>query len=209
MAVVTVRNLKGEPVGDLELADEVFGAPANETLIWEAVQHYRAAQRQGTAATKTRGMVSGSGKKLWRQKGTGRARVGSIRTPLWAHGGTVFGPVPRDYNYPFPKQKRRGALRSALSIKLRETKLAVVEDLRLDSGRTQDVLKALDGLELGRRLLIVNHGLENTNLARGTNNLRDVTLVESSSLNVCDVLAHDTVVFTRDAILKVQEALKK
>lgn len=209
MAVVKIRNLKGQPVADLELADEVFGAPANEPLVWEAVRHYQAAQRQGTAATKTRGMVSGGGKKPWRQKGTGRARVGSSRNPIWVHGGTVFGPQPRDYDYAFPRKKRRGALRSALSIKLREDQLTVVDDFKLESAKTRDVRKTLEGLQPGRRLLIVNHDRDNSNLLLGARNLRNVTLVESGSLNIYDLLVCDRVVFTRDAILQVQEVLKQ
>jgi large subunit ribosomal protein L4 len=209
MAVVKIKNLKGQPVADLELADEVFGAPANEPLVWEAVRHYQAAQRQGTAATKTRGMVSGGGKKPWRQKGTGRARVGSSRNPIWVHGGTAFGPQPRDYDYQFPRKKRRGALRSILSIKLREDQLTVVDDFKLESAKTRDMRKTLDELQLGRRLLIVNHDRDNSNLLRGARNLRNVTLVESGSLNIYDLLICDGVVFTRDAILQVQEVLKK
>jgi len=120
MAEIDIRNLQNEVVGKLELSDEVFKAEFNEPLIWEAVRHYADSLRAGTAATKTRAEVSGSGKKLWRQKGTGRARIGSIRSPLWRHGGTVHGPQPRDYSYRFPRKKLRGAMRSALSAKLGE-----------------------------------------------------------------------------------------
>ena len=127
MASIDVLNLAGQKVGSLELADEVFGA-VNEDLLWESVQHYRAAQRAGTHATKNRKLVSGSGKKLWRQKGTGRARVGSVRSPIWRHGGVVHGPQPRSYDYAFPKKKLLGALRSALAAKAAVGKLTVVED---------------------------------------------------------------------------------
>jgi large subunit ribosomal protein L4 len=209
MAVVKVKSLEGREMSDLELVDEVFGVPANDALIWESVKHHRAAQRQGTAKTKTRAEVSGSGKKPWRQKGTGRARVGSIRTPLWYHGGTVFGPVPRDYDYAYSKKKKRGALRVALSGKLRDSQLTVVEDFQLASGKTQQFKKILDGLKPGRRVLIVNHDAENANLLRGARNLAHVKLVASSSLNIYDLVLHDGVVFTRDAILSVQETLKK
>src|SRR6516165_5798760 len=125
MATIDVINLDGEKVGSFELADEVFGA-VNEDLLWEAVKHYRAGQRAGTHATKNRKLVSGAGKKLWKQKGTGRARVGSIRSPLWRHGGTVHGPQPRSYDYAFPRKKLLGALRSALAAKLADGKLIVV-----------------------------------------------------------------------------------
>src|SRR6266446_5516220 len=126
MATIDIHNLSGVKVGTLELADEVFGA-VNEDLLWEAVKHYRAAQHAGTHATKNRWRVSGSGKKLWKQKGTGRARVGSIRSPLWRHGGTVHGPLPRSYAYKLPRKMILGALRSALSAKLRDGQLTVVQ----------------------------------------------------------------------------------
>src|SRR5512133_1752304 len=143
MANIDVVNLSGKKVGSLELADEVFGA-VNEALLWEAVKHYRAAQRAGTHATKNRKLVSGSGKKLWRQKGTGRARVGSIRSPLWRHGGTVHGPQPRSYDYTFPKKKLLGALRSALAAKLQDGKLVVVNSFELKEAKTKAVRKTLD-----------------------------------------------------------------
>ncbi|MBI4455716.1 MAG: 50S ribosomal protein L4 [Acidobacteria bacterium] len=209
MAIVTVKNLKGESVGNLDLADEVFRAPMNQTLVWEAVRHYLAAQRQGTVSTKTRGVVSGSGRKLWRQKGTGRARVGSIRSPLWTHGGTVFGPTPRDYGYSFPRKKRRGALCAALAGKLQDEKLTVVEDLRLDTHKTRDFCKVLQDFGLQRRVLIVNHDHGNINLLRSARNLAWVKLVDSSSVNVYDLVSHGSVVFTRNAILQLQEILKK
>src|SRR5512136_3174048 len=131
MAEIEVRNLANEVVGKLELSDVVFKAELNQPLIWEAVKHYSDSLRAGTASTKVRGEVSGSGKKLWRQKGTGRARVGSIRTPLWRHGGTVHGPKPRSYEYDFPRKKLLGALRSALAAKLADGKLVVVESFSL------------------------------------------------------------------------------
>ena len=130
MAKVDVVNLNGEKVGSLDLADSVFGQ-VNEDLLWEAVKHYRASLRQGTAATKNRKLVAGSGKKLWKQKGTGRARVGSVRSPLWRHGGTVHGPQPRSYDYAFPHKKLLGALRSALASKLAAGKLTVVDSLEI------------------------------------------------------------------------------
>src|SRR5206468_6650402 len=139
MAEIDVKNLVNEVVGKLELSDEVFKAKLNETLIWEAVKHYMDSLRSGTASTKTRAEVSGSGKKLWRQKGTGRARIGSIRSPLWRHGGTVHGPQPRSYQYRFPRRKLRGALRSALSAKLGDNALTVVEGLTLENPKTREL----------------------------------------------------------------------
>src|SRR5512141_2290393 len=143
MATIDVLNLSGEKTGTLELSDEVFGA-INEDLLWEAVKHYRAAHRSGTHATKNRKLVSGSGKKLWRQKGTGRARVGSIRSPLWRHGGTVHGPQPRSYDYAFPRKKLLGALRSALASKLAEGKLIVVNAFDVKEVKTKAIREALN-----------------------------------------------------------------
>src|SRR5271156_289924 len=159
MANIDVLNLSGEKVGSLELADEVFGQQ-NEALLWEAVKHYRAALRQGTAATKNRKLVSGSGKKLWKQKGTGRARVGSVRSPLWRHGGTVHGPQPRSYDYAFPRKKLLGALRSALASKLADGKLTVVESLELADAKTKAYRAALDKLDAKRTTLLVEGGQE-------------------------------------------------
>ncbi len=142
MANIDVLDLGGKKVGSLELAEEIFApGEVNEALLWEAVKHYRAALRQGTHATKNRKLVSGSGKKLWKQKGTGRARVGSVRSPLWRHGGTVHGPQPRSYDYAFPKKKLLGALRAALAAKLSDGKLTVVESLELGSRRPRPIAR--------------------------------------------------------------------
>src|SRR6266540_5867448 len=143
MATIDIHDMSGKKVGTLDLADEVFGA-INEDLLWEAVNHYRARQRAGTHATKNRKLVSGAGKKLWRQKGTGRARVGSIRSPLWRHGGTVHGPKPRDYSYALPKKMLLGALRSALSAKLAEQKLTVVDAWALETHKSKALRLTLD-----------------------------------------------------------------
>src|SRR5882672_1332332 len=157
MAKIDVVNLEGKKVGSLELADEVFGA-VNEDLLWEAVNHYRAAQRAGTHATKNKKLVSGAGKKLWKQKGTGRARVGSIRSPIWRHGGTVHGPQPRSYDYQFPKKKLLGALRSALAAKLADGKLTVVKSLELKEAKSKLYRQALNKLEARRTALLVESG---------------------------------------------------
>src|ERR1700750_1703393 len=148
MANINVVNLGGTKVGEFELADSVFAGEINDALLWEAVKHYRAALRQGTAATKNRKLVAGAGKKLWKQKGTGRARVGSIRSPLWRHGGTVHGPQPRSYEYAFPKKKLLGALRAALAAKLADGKLTVVESLELSEPKTKLYRQALDRSEV-------------------------------------------------------------
>src|ERR1700681_966795 len=155
MANINVVNLGGTKVGEFELADEVFSGEINDALLWESVKHYRASLRQGTAATKTRKNVSGSGKKLWKQKGTGRARIGSIRSPLWRSGGTVHGPQPRSYEYAFPQKKLMGALRSAISSKITEGKITIVENCDVAEAKTELYRKALDTLEAGKTTLLV------------------------------------------------------
>src|SRR5574337_1109868 len=167
MATIDVLNLSGDKVGTMDLADEVFGA-VNEDLLWEAVKHYRAAGRAGTHATKNRWRVSGSGKKLWKQKGTGRARIGSIRSPLWRHGGTVHGPVPRSYDYTFPRKKLLGALRSALAAKFADGKLSVVNAFDVKEPKTKEFRKALDKLKVDGTALLVEvpkHGNRNLELS--------------------------------------------
>src|SRR5436853_2381644 len=173
MAKIDVVNLSGKKVGSLELAEEVFGG-INEDLLWEAVKHYRASLRAGTHATKNRKLVSGAGKKLWRQKGTGRARVGSIRSPLWRHGGTVHGPQPRSYDYQFPKKKLLGALRSALAAKLADGKLTVVESFELTESKTKGFRKALDSLGVGKTALLVDGAKDNRNLELSSRNISGV-----------------------------------
>src|SRR5436853_2020069 len=163
MASIEIHSRSGAEVGSLDLAEEVFGA-VNEDLLWEAVKHYRAAQRQGTHATKNKKLVSGAGKKLWKQKGTGRARVGSIRSPLWRHGGTVHGPQPRSYDYQFPKKKLLGALRSALAAKFADGNLIVVKSLELKDAKSKDFRKALDGLNVTKTALVVDSVKDNKNL---------------------------------------------
>src|SRR6266545_2910879 len=163
MATIDIHDLSGKKVGTLDLADEVFGA-VNEDLLWEAVKHYRAGQRAGTHATKNRWRVSGSGKKLWKQKGTGRARIGSIRSPLWRHGGTVHGPQPRSYDYTFPRKKLLGALRSALASKFADGKLTVVENLELTEVKANAFRKTLDALKVESTALVVDRARENRNL---------------------------------------------
>ncbi len=211
MANIDVFNLGGEKVGSLELAEEVFGSgQLNEGLLWEAVKHYRAALRQGTAATKNRKLVAGSGKKLWKQKGTGRARVGSVRSPLWRHGGTVHGPQPRSYDYAFPKKKLLGALRAALAVKLADGKLTVVESLELTEGKTKLYRKALNTLEAKRTALLVESGSQlGVKVILGSRNLENVELMLSNEVHPYDLLRYDRAIFSRAAIEQLQESLKK
>ena len=207
MANIDIVDLKGKKVGTLELADEVFGG-INEDLLWEAVKHYRAAQRAGTHATKNRKLVSGSGKKLWRQKGTGRARVGSIRSPLWRHGGTVHGPQPRSYDYQFPKKKLLGALRSALAAKHADGKLTVVSNFDLEEIKTSALREALDTLGTGKTTLLVDGAKENRNLELSARNLAGVELVAGNQVHPYHLLRYDTVVFSQPALEKLQDSLK-
>jgi large subunit ribosomal protein L4 len=208
MPNVDVFDLNNAVVGSIELADEVFAAPVNKHLIYEAVRNYQAGQRRGTASTKTRHEVSGSGKKLWRQKGTGRARMGSIRSPLWRHGGTTHGPQPRDYSYKLPRKMLLGALRSALSAKLRDGELKVVRAFDLADHKTRGMRDALLRLEAPASVLLVDNG-ENRNLALGARNLPDVKLVESKNVSVYDLLKHRGVLLTEAAARKLAEGLSK
>jgi large subunit ribosomal protein L4 len=208
MATIDIHDLNGKKVGTLELADEVFGA-INEDLLWEAVKHYRAGQRAGTHATKNKKLVSGSGKKLWKQKGTGRARVGSIRSPLWRHGGTVHGPQPRSYDYSFPRKKLLGALRSALAAKLADGKLIVVNAFDVKEPKTQLFRESLDSLKVDKGALLVevaNHG--NRNLDLSSRNLEGVELVASNEVHPFHLLRYDRAIFSQPAIEKLQLSLK-
>ncbi len=208
MASIDVLDLTGKKVSKFDLAEEVFGA-VNEDLLWEAVKHYRAGQRAGTHATKNRKLVSGSGKKLWRQKGTGRARVGSIRSPLWRHGGTVHGPQPRSYAYDFPRKKLLGALRSALAAKFADGKLTVVENFDLGEAKTKSFRKALDALNVEKTALLVEVSKkENRNLELSSRNLEGVELVRGYQVHPYHLLRYDRAVFARPALEKLQSALK-
>jgi len=210
MANINVVNLVGDKVGEFELADQVFAGEVNEALLWEAVKHYRAALRQGTAATKNRKLVSGSGKKLWKQKGTGRARVGSIRSPLWRSGGTVHGPQPRSYDYAFPRKKLLGALRSALASKLADGKLTIVESFEVAEAKTKHFRSALNKLEAGKTTLLVESSRHlDEKLYLGSRNLAGVELVLSSEVHPYDLLRYEHAVFSRDAIQALQETLVK
>ncbi len=208
MVEIEIKNLANEVVGKLELSDAVFKAEFNQPLIWEAVKHYNDSLRAGTASTKVRGEVRGSGKKLWRQKGTGRARIGSIRSPLWRHGGTVHGPKPRSYDYRFPRKKVQGALRSALSAKLSENAVTVVDAFPLENPRTRDFRKILERFGFTGKVLVVNSD-ENRNLSLSSRNLPKVKLVPGTGVNIFDVVNSSTLLFSRESILQVQEVLSR
>jgi len=198
-------------VGTIELEDALFGAEAvNEALLWEAVKHYRASLRQGTHATKNRKLVAGSGKKLWKQKGTGRARIGSVRSPLWRHGGTVHGPQPRSYEYAFPRKKLLGALRSAVAAKLADGKLTVVDSLELKEPKTKSYRAALDKLGAKRSALLVeNSKTLSRNLLLGSRNLEGVELVLNNEVHPYDLLRHERAIFSAAAIEQLTNVLEK
>jgi large subunit ribosomal protein L4 len=206
MPTVKVRNLKNEEVADLELSDAVFGAEYNEGLVHAAVKNYLANARAGTVGTKTRGDVSGSGKKLWKQKGTGRARIASIRSPLWKGGGNVHGPQARDWSYSLPKKMKRGALRSALSERLREGNLVIVDELIFSNPKTKDFVVALKSLGFDGRTLIVDT-LDNDNLMLSSRNVKGAKVIGSNGLNVYDVLYHEKLLVSRSAVEQITRAL--
>ncbi|MEO8097483.1 MAG: 50S ribosomal protein L4 [Acidobacteriota bacterium] len=206
MPSVDIIDLNNQKVGTVDLADAVFAAPVNEDLLYESVRHHLATIRRGTVKTKTRHEVSGAGKKLWKQKGTGRARVGSIRSPLWRHGGTTHGPQPRDYSYHLPRKMQLGALRSALSAKLRDGELRVVSEFALAEAKSKLMRKTLDGLDIAKTVLLVDNG-ENKNLLLSSRNLVGVQLVSSRDVNVYNLLGHQQVLMSEAAARKLSEGL--
>ena len=208
MPTVDVVDLDNQKVGELDLADEVFGAEVNESLLYEAVRQFQAGRHAGTHKTKTRREVAGSGKKLWKQKGTGRARMGSVRSPLWRHGGTVHGPVVRDYSYKLPRKMLLGALRSALSAKVRDGELKVVQAFDFADHKTKNAMDTLARLEAGRTVLVVDNG-ENRNLSLGIRNLKGVTLLPTKEVNPYHLLGHQSVLLSEAAAKKFSEALAK
>jgi large subunit ribosomal protein L4 len=212
MPTVKVRNLKNKEVGDVELSDAVFGVELNESLIHAAVRNYQANARQGTSATKTRGNVSGSGRKLWKQKGTGRARIASLRSPLWKGGGNVHGPQPRDWSYQMPKKMRRGALRSALSERLREGNIIVIDEFEFENPKTSEFIGAISGLLLlddkrkNVKTLIVD-SLDNQNLILSSRNVQKTKVTNSFGLNIYDILYHEKLLISKTALEELNQLL--
>jgi len=207
MPTVKVRNLKNEEVGEVQLSEAVFGAPLNEPLIHAAVRNFMANARQGTSATKTRGDVSGAGRKLWKQKGTGRARIASLRSPLWKGGGNAHGPQPRDWSYSMPRKMRQGALRSALSERVREGNVFVIEEWSLENPKTREFAASLGSLGLEGKTLIVD-SLENRNLLLSARNVRSAKVVNSFGLNIYDLLYHDHLILSRVAASELEKLLR-
>ncbi|MGD9630835.1 MAG: 50S ribosomal protein L4 [Pyrinomonadaceae bacterium] len=206
MPTVKVRNLKNKEVGEITLSDAVFGADLNESLIHSALMNFRANARAGTSATKTRGNVSGSGRKLWKQKGTGRARIASLRSPLWKGGGNVHGPQPRDWSYDMPKKMRRGALRSALSERLREGNLIVIDEFGISSPKTKEFLAALAQLGAAAKNLVVD-SLDNANLVLSSRNVKKTKVTNSYGLNIYDLLYHEKLFISKAAIEELNRIL--
>ncbi len=207
MPTIDVVDFTNKVVGSLELAEEVFGVEVNTGLLHESVRHYRAVNRAGTHKTKGRAEVSGSGKKLWRQKGTGRARMGSIRSPIWRHGGTVHGPQPRSYAYKFNKKEQMGALRSALTAKLADGAIKVVKDFELSSHKTRDLTAILGKLEAAGKTLVVNNG-EIKNLELASRNIPNVTLISSREMHPYHLLGHERILFSQATVETCNEALR-
>ncbi len=211
MPTAKVRNLKNKEVGDVELSDAIFGAELNESLIHAAVRNYLANRRQGTSATKTRGNVSGSGRKLWKQKGTGRARIASLRSPLWKGGGNVHGPQPRDWSYKMPKKMRRGALRSALSERLREGNLVIIEDFSFDNAKTKNFLGVMSELgfndkKKATKTLIID-SLDNLNLILASRNVQKTKVTNGYGLNIYDIIYHEKLLISKSAIDEINHLL--
>lgn len=206
MPKVALYNQSGSQVGEIELNESVFGIEPNQSVIFDAVIMQRASLRQGTHKTKIRSEVAGGGRKPWRQKGTGRARQGSIRSPQWRGGGTVFGPVPRSYSYKLPKKVRRLAIKSVLSSKVLEENILVLESLAFETPKTKDFKAVLNGLSVDKKALVVTADLEE-NVALSARNIPGVTVVTANGINVLDVVNHDKLIMTKQAVQKVEEVL--
>src|SRR5699024_7428157 len=207
MSKVAVLNQSGSSVGEIELNEAVFGIEPNEAVLFEAVVQQRASLRQGNHKVKHRGEVAGGGRKPWRQKGTGRARQGSIRSPQWVGGGVVFGPTPRSYSYQFPKKVRRLALLSALSTKVQAEELIVLESLAFDAPKTKEFANVLEALSVANeKALIVTADLDET-VALSARNLPGVTVTTATGINVLDLVSHDKLIMTKSAVEKLEEVL--
>ena len=207
MPKVAVYDMTGAKTGEIELNDNVFGVEVNEAVVHQAVVMQLASQRQGTHATKTRAMVRGGGRKPWKQKGTGRARAGSIRSPLWVGGGTTFGPAPRSYKFSMPRKARRLAIKCALSAKVNAGGLVVVDDINFAEPKTKSVIKLLGNFEAqdAKSLIITAEG--NEIVEKSSRNLPGVKAIGTIGLNVYDLLYHDKVLVTKEAVAKIEEVL--
>lgn len=206
MEKISILNIKGEKVGSLELNALVFGIVPNDAVLYDAITLARNSMRQGTHDTKTRAEVSGGGRKPWRQKGTGRARQGSTRAPHWRHGGIVFGPHPRSYDKKMNRKERRLALKSALSYKVIDKELIVVDNFNLESNKTKDAIKVLENLKANKNVLIVVDELTE-NMILATRNLNNIILLQADEINTLDVISADNMIITEAAVKKIEEVL--
>ncbi|MDU2065029.1 MAG: 50S ribosomal protein L4 [Sporomusaceae bacterium] len=206
MPKVAVYNIAGEQTGELELNDNVFSVEVLDAVMHQAVVMQLANQRQGNASTKTRGLVRGGGRKPWKQKGTGRARSGSTRSPIWVGGGTVFGPLPRSYSFSMPRKARRLAIKGALTAKVQEGELTVVDAINFAEPKTKSVVSMLANLKSDKKSLIITAEQDET-VEKSSRNIPGVKTITSKSLNVYDILYHDKVVITKDAVAKIEEVL--
>jgi large subunit ribosomal protein L4 len=204
MPKVALYDVSGAQIGELELNDNIFGIEPNQAVLYDFVKMQLSNKRVGTASSKTRAEVRGGGKKPWRQKGTGRARVGSTRNPIWKGGGIVFGPKPRDYSYKLPKKVRRLAMKSALSSKVIENSMIVLDHLNLDEPKTKDFIKILDSLKIDKETLVVTAD-GNSNVAKSARNIPGVKPLKVDFINVYDLLKYDTLIITRDAVARIEE----
>ncbi len=207
MPKVAVYDMTGAKTGEIELNDSVFGVEINEAVVHQAVVMQLASQRHGTHATKTRSMVRGGGRKPWKQKGTGRARAGSIRSPLWVGGGVAFGPHPRSYKFSMPRKVRRLAIKSALTAKVNDGGLLIVEDINFAAPKTKDVVKFLGNFEASDNKALIITVDQNDNVVKSSRNIPGVKAINTMGLNVFDLLHHDKVLVTKDAVAKIEEVL--
>ncbi|HPC04007.1 MAG TPA: 50S ribosomal protein L4 [Syntrophales bacterium] len=205
MALINVYDIDRNKVSEIEVSDEVFAAPVNDSVIYEVVKMQLANRRQGTASTKTRSEIRGGGKKPWRQKGSGRARSGTSRSPIWRKGGTVFGPHPRDYSYRVPRKVRRAALRSALSMKLKNDELLVIRDLPMEGIRTKRFQEILNRLDLKNVLIVLDQA--NDVLEKSSRNIRDVKMMRSEGINVFDLMKYRNLVLLEPSVKMIERAL--
>ncbi|MBO8158040.1 50S ribosomal protein L4 [Thermosyntropha sp.] len=205
MPKVALYDMSGAQIGEIELNDSIFGIEPNEAVLADFVKMQLANKRVGTASTKNRGEVSGSGKKPWRQKGTGRARVGSIRNPIWRGGGVVFGPKPRDYSYRLPKKVRRLAMRSALSSKVKDNNIIVVDSLIFDEPKTKKMVEVLKALNAKKKTLLVTLESADGNVVKSARNIPGVKPLKADFINVYDLLKYETLLITKDAVARIEE----
>jgi len=206
MPKLDLYNIAGESIGEVTLSSKVFGAKVNEALLYEALKAQTSSRRRGTASTKERAQVRGGGRKPWRQKGTGRARAGSIRSPIWKGGGTTFGPHPRDYSYSLPRKAKRKAIKSALSAKFKDKEILILDRMGLKEAKTKKMASILVNLRSGKKpLLVIEEG--NEMVRRAARNIEGVKVISPNSLNLYDLLNHNKLILTKEALAKIEEHL--